>query len=93
MLFEIKSDLRKDAFRADSRLEPSHWETSLQGHAVSHWLGAHLESALKFNQQNVSASMNWYPNRNRTVVPNARDDIAFLEAELQMKYFPEGPVS
>ena len=32
--------------RADSRLEPSQWETSLQSNTVSHWLGANLESAL-----------------------------------------------
>ena len=31
---------------ADSRLVPSQWETSLQSNAVSHWLGANLESAL-----------------------------------------------
>ena len=33
-------------FRADSRLAPSQWETSLQINVVSHWLGANLESAL-----------------------------------------------
>ena len=32
--------------RADSRLAPSQWETSLHSNAVSHWLGANLESAL-----------------------------------------------
>ena len=32
--------------RADSRLTPSQWETSLQSNAVSHWLGAKLESVL-----------------------------------------------
>ena len=32
--------------RADSKLAPSQWETSLQSNAVSHWLGANLESAL-----------------------------------------------
>ena len=37
-------------FRADSRLAPSQWETSLQSNAVSHWLGADLESALIFHQ-------------------------------------------
>ena len=34
--------------RVDSRLAPSQWETSLQSNAVSHWLGANLESALSF---------------------------------------------
>ena len=32
--------------RADSRFAPSQWDTSLQSNAVSHWLGANLESAL-----------------------------------------------
>ena len=33
--------------KADSMLNaPSQWETSLQSNAVSHWLGANLESAL-----------------------------------------------
>ena len=32
--------------RADSRLAPSQWETSLQCNTASHWLGANLESAL-----------------------------------------------
>ena len=34
-------------FRADSRFAPSQWETTLQSNAVSQWLGANLESALK----------------------------------------------
>ena len=33
--------------RADSRLAPIQWETSLQSNAVSHWLGANLESAME----------------------------------------------
>ena len=33
--------------RTDSRLAPSQWETSLQSNAVSHWLGASLESVLR----------------------------------------------
>ena len=32
--------------RVDSRFAPSQWETLLQSNAVSHWLGANLESAL-----------------------------------------------
>ena len=36
-------------FRAESRLAPSQWETSLQSNAISHWLGANLESALWFD--------------------------------------------
>ena len=36
-------------FKADSRFVPSQWETSLQSNAVSHWLGANLESAMDLN--------------------------------------------
>ena len=32
--------------RAEFRLAPSQWETSLQSNAISHWLGANLESSL-----------------------------------------------
>ena len=32
--------------RADSRLAPSQWETSLHSNTVSHWLSANLESDL-----------------------------------------------
>ena len=34
--------------RADSMFAPSQWETSLQSNDVSHWLGANIESALRF---------------------------------------------
>ena len=40
-------EYKETRHRADSRLAPSQWETSLQSNAVSHWLGANLESALK----------------------------------------------
>ena len=33
-------------FRADSRLAPSQWDTSLQSNAVFRWLGTNLESVL-----------------------------------------------
>ena len=33
-------------FRADSRFEPSQWETALLCNDVSHWLGPNLESSL-----------------------------------------------
>ena len=33
-------------FRANSKLAPSQWKMSWQSNAVSHWLGANLESAL-----------------------------------------------
>ena len=36
--------------RVDSRLAPSQRETSLQSKAISHWLGAHLDSALYGNE-------------------------------------------
>ena len=43
--------------RADSRFEPSQWETALRCNDVSHWLGASLEWALC-----VSTVGRWYKN-------------------------------
>ena len=40
----------KGSLQADSRLAPSQWEMLLQSNAVSHWLGANLESALHWTQ-------------------------------------------
>ena len=42
----LTSNMREKG-RADSRLAPSQWETSLQSNTVSHWLGANLESTLE----------------------------------------------
>ena len=48
--------------RADSRLAPSQWETSLQNKTVSHWLGASLESALNARVNCIShLRANWMP--------------------------------
>ena len=41
----INPKLLNSNYRADSRLAPSQWETSLQSSAVSHWLGSNLDSA------------------------------------------------
>ena len=41
--------------RADSGFVPSQWETSLQSNAVSHWLGANLESSPNKYQKSPSA--------------------------------------
>ena len=38
------NDIFRKICQADSRLAPSQRETSLQSNAVSHWLGANLES-------------------------------------------------
>ena len=43
--------------RADSRLAPSQWETSLQSNAIPHWLGTNLESAL-INITNLTSLKN-----------------------------------
>ena len=53
-----------DTSRADSRLAPCQWETSLQSNIVSHWLGANLESALTssyfgFASCNVICMVQW----------------------------------
>ena len=55
--------------RADSRLAPSQWETALQSNAVSHWLGANLESAMVMseslqrcmNYHVISDALLWHP--------------------------------
>ena len=36
-------------FKADYRFASNQWETSLQSNAVSHWLGASLDSALNYS--------------------------------------------
>ena len=46
----IRTSLTYVKCRADSRVVPSQWETSLQCNAVSHWLGATLESVLKWTK-------------------------------------------
>ena len=48
-IFKLKYLWRENHSRADSRLAPGQWETSLQSNAVSHWLGVNLDSALPFS--------------------------------------------
>ena len=43
----------KYTYRADSRLAPSQWETSLQSNVVFHWMGANLESALTYMNKSL----------------------------------------
>ena len=55
-------------FRADSKLAPNQWETSLQCNAASHWLGANLESTLMLlwvperyvSMETLSTTSVWY---------------------------------
>ena len=44
-------------FRAESRLAPSQWETSLQSNGVSHWLDANPESVLVLH---VTTCPQWF---------------------------------
>ena len=46
VIWKVQPFQRWICCRADSRFAPSQWETSLLCNAVSHWLGANLESAL-----------------------------------------------
>ena len=46
--------------KVNSRFTPSQWETSLQSNAVSHWLGANLESALIKHVAKCSHYDYWY---------------------------------
>ena len=50
-----KGNLTESGYRADSRFAPNQWETSLQSNAVSYWLGANLDSALR-----IVISSEWY---------------------------------
>ena len=43
---DLSEGSKKEIYRANSRLAPSQWETSLLSNAVSHWLGTNLEAAL-----------------------------------------------
>ena len=45
-IVSLSMKLQYPIHRADSRFAPSQWETWLQSNAVSHWLGANLESAV-----------------------------------------------
>ena len=56
-------------YRADSRLEPSQWETSLQSNPVSHWLGANLELVLSCH---VVKPLQLTRNRIHVVYPISR---------------------
>ena len=44
--------------RVDSRFAPSQWEASLHSNAVSHWLGANLESALRQSSDFYCTNLN-----------------------------------
>ena len=43
-LWRHRNATTENRHRVNPRLAPSQWETSLQSNAVSHWLGANLES-------------------------------------------------
>ena len=45
--------------RADSRLSPSQWETSLQSNAVSHWLGTNLVEGVPLFLQESQPAPRW----------------------------------
>ena len=52
-IFVLTNDRKwKYSYRADSRLTPSQWETSLQSNTVSHWLSASLASARSYVSSN-----------------------------------------
>ena len=44
IITHITTTFKISLHRAVSRFTPSQWETSLQSNAISHWLGANLES-------------------------------------------------
>ena len=70
--------------RAHSMLAPSQWETSLQSNAVSHWLGANLESAL--HRIGVPAWM-WFSQRFNTLFVCFGRIVSHDDA-IKYKHFP-----
>ena len=54
--------------RADSTFAPIQWETSLQSNAITHWLGAILESALSMSVGYKTILPHQYLNTYRFVV-------------------------
>ena len=65
--------------RADSRLAPSRWETSLQSNAVSHWLRENLQLALQICiclSPSLQQAQLWWQNWTR------HDDV------IKWKHFP-----
>ena len=48
----------QSSLRAESRFAPSQWEMALLCNAVSHWLGASLESALSYFYK--PSNITWY---------------------------------
>ena len=62
--------------RADLSLAPRQWETSLQSNAVSHWLGANLESQVLWTHehQGTTQLMIFYD------LPGLRDVLSHIEA-------------
>ena len=85
--------------RADSRLAPSQWETSLQCNAVPHWLGTNLESSLgmmvahdirlTFSEDN-SSWRTWLPqlpcrrNRSHNTCYSLRDDLGVWREKVRI---------
>ena len=53
----VDSPKLHDRSRADPWSAFSQWETSLQSNAVSHWLGANLESTLRFKARDDTFKM------------------------------------
>ena len=61
--------------RAHSRLVPSQWETSLQSNAVSHWLGANLESALNSRGSQLTKRPPTQDTHHRRYIAYHQDDV------------------
>ena len=54
--------------RTDSRLAPCQLEMSLQSNAISHWLGANLESVLIINIQQIYFQLSCHFPDNKDVI-------------------------
>ena len=64
--FDVTEMVATNNHRAYSGLAPSQWETSLQSNAVSHWLGAILESALNHYKIVAPSAFPWLQGQSST---------------------------
>ena len=71
-------------YRSDSRFASSQWETPLLCNAVSHWLGASLESDLQFQEKGSQAICNTHTIRISVILDILRADSMFAPSQWEM---------
>ena len=81
--------------RADCRLAPSQWETSLQSNTISHWLGINLEWVLwctlilthwGWDEMNNISQMTFF----KRIFFNEN---VWISIKISLKFVPKGPIN